>query len=148
MTARPACCSAGASPGGPVVARLAIDVLVVVGDRIERHEPLTLPRRTLAQIPSNSPFQAAAVNARGLRQHAVKVKQARPHAGTLAKACETFTARAARARPANTPAILAKRRARYCALFNLDADRAPFPHVSGVVSVPHVRGRDGQGWLV
>jgi hypothetical protein len=25
---------------------------------------------------------------------------------------------------------------------------APFPHVSGVVSVPHVRGRDGQGWLV
>ena len=60
-----------------VVARLAVDVLVVVVARVERHEALAGAVRALAQVVVEHLLPRRGMDLRGLRQHAVEVEQAR-----------------------------------------------------------------------
>ena len=63
-----------------VVTRLAVDVLVVVGNLVELDERLVALLRALAQILVEHLLPGGRVDLRGLRQHAVEVEQTRRHA--------------------------------------------------------------------
>src|SRR5207244_5094527 len=64
----------------PVVARLAVDVLVVVDQRVERNEALTGSLGAFAQERVEHLLPGRRVHARSLRQDAVEVEQAGPDA--------------------------------------------------------------------
>ena len=74
----------------PVVARPAVDVLVVVRARVEGHERLAGALRALAQVVVEHLLPRGGMDLRGLREHAVEVEQARLDAvGQSQHAAET-----------------------------------------------------------
>ena len=77
-----------------VAARLAVDVPLVVGLDVERHEGFTATRGTRAQEFIEHAFPGAGVHARGVGQHAVHVEQD----GVEAPARNDLTARIIHAR--------------------------------------------------
>ena len=60
----------------PVVPMLAVDVLVVVADRVERHERLAVAVRALEQERVEDRLPRDRVHGGGLRENAVEVEQA------------------------------------------------------------------------
>ncbi len=72
-----------------VVTGLAVDVLVIVGNRIEGLKWLAVFIRPRAQKAVEHLFPGRGVNLRGLCEHAVQVKQARAHTVGQAQHRET-----------------------------------------------------------
>jgi hypothetical protein len=60
-----------------VQARLAVDVLVVVGRAVERLELLAVTRRPVTQEVVEHLLPRAGVDLRGLREHAVEIEETR-----------------------------------------------------------------------
>jgi len=62
------------------VARIAVDIPGIVGDRIERDELFPRSRRSLAKIPVEHLLPRSGVDCRRPGQHATEIEQARSHA--------------------------------------------------------------------
>src|SRR5450759_69313 len=79
-----------------VVARLAVDVLVIFCNRIERQKRLAALRRPLAQKVVEHLLPGSGVDLRSLRQHPIQIEQARPHTVRQTKHRESLQCRGRR----------------------------------------------------